>query len=618
VTLNGRQPDVIVGLQQIDPIPDVGAVTFLNAESDDTKRLLSHFGLASCPPPLELVERFMIPFWENRKLLRNWTTPGKEKIAESLFRIYYELDGDSKKRISSLAIVPVKRISGERANKFSMAKELIDPSNERLRELFFEEEEACPVDWVLERYTSILIRCGLRRALDDGLVVERVKCYERRTQETVETSKRAKALLRSFLPWKPGSDDGVTKTLRELRWLPVSDIHGLPVFKNAQECQGLDAKLLVGLVRPVLDFEVSRDWPNRLGWNRLIPPATLLAQLKRGIEQENRKVVDAVLNYVYEKSQLEVVRQELLKLSCVVASNGQFVSIQNAFQSGCERLQPYFYNIERGFLVEHKPLLLELGVTEKPNLQNLLGIQDQLASKDKLDESEIPIAIEVITLASTFKKSDLSSLKILDSTGRLRAKQDVTYRDLGSSTITGTFHSTHPDIRKTVINALQIEPLSARVKKGELGISDADDDEFDQHEDVATAISDTLTRYTVESTFKEFLANADDCKDATKLNWLLDKRSHDDKKKYLLTKELRDFQGPALLVHNDGGKHKLELPLFKADMESQCLTRKISKDSNVLGEVVREMMHQLSESSVEDHRLCIIGPMFRCCCQANT
>jgi sacsin len=80
----------------------------------------------------------------------------------------------------------------------------------------------------------------------------------------------------------------------------------------------------------------------------------------------------------------------------------------------------------------------------------------------------------------------------------------------------------------------------------------ADDDEFEQKEDVAAGISDTLDRYTVETTFKEYLANADDCESATQLNWLLDERE-DHPKQHLLTKELRDYQGPALLVHNDGG-----------------------------------------------------------------
>lgn len=487
-------------------------------------------------------------------LLRNWTTSGKEKVLESILRDFYYLDGDSQQQLSLSAIIPVARVNGERADKFSMAKELIDPSVEKLRELFFEDEEACPVDWVLEKYGGILIKCGLRTALDDDLVIERVKCFAQRSQEVEETSKRAKGLLQSVPSWKVGSDGREPLSLREFQWLPAIDPRGLPVLKTSKECRGLDEKLLVGLVLPVLNFEISRDWQNRLGWNHLIPHAILLAQLKLAIEQKNRKIVNAVLKYINYKGRIQDVRQELMKLSCVMASNERFVSVRKAFRTNCERLQPYFYNVERGFWLEHSPLLKKLGITEKPSLKDLLTVQDLLPSEVQLDENDIPIAIEIGKLAATFPRSQLSSLKILDETGRLRAIGDVTFHDLGLSEITGNFHSTHPDIPKSVIKALQIEPLSARVKKGELGISDAaDDDEFDQREDVATGISDTLTRYTVESTFKEFLANADDCKDATQLNWLLDKRHHSKEK--LLTEELWKFQGPALLVHNDGGKH---------------------------------------------------------------
>jgi hypothetical protein len=38
--------------------------------------------------------------------------------------------------------------------------------------------------------------------------------------------------------------------------------------------------------------------------------------------------------------------------------------------------------------------------------------------------------------------------------------------------------------------------------------------------------SDTLDRYPVETTFREYLANADDCEGASHISWMLDQRSH--------------------------------------------------------------------------------------------
>ncbi len=96
-------------------------------------------------------------------------------------------------------------------------------------------------------------------------------------------------------------------------------------------------------------------------------------------------------------------------------------------------------------------------------------------------------------------------------------------------------------------------PLGPSSESQHSGAANFNDDEFDQREDVATGIADTLDRYTIQSTFKEYLANADDCESATELNWLLDERN-DHPKQHLRTKELGDYQGPALLVYNNGGE----------------------------------------------------------------
>ena len=68
---------------------------------------------------------------------------------------------------------------------------------------------------------------------------------------------------------------------------------------------------------------------------------------------------------------------------------------------------------------------------------------------------------------------------------------------------------------------------------------------------VTTGITNTLDAYPDNSTFREYLANADDTKGASVISWLLDERYHPNEK--LLTPELKRFQGPSFLVYNDGG-----------------------------------------------------------------
>jgi len=113
----------------------------------------------------------------------------------------------------------------------------------------------------------------------------------------------------------------------------------------------------------------------------------------------------------------------------------------------------------------------------------------------------------------------------------------------------------HSNISRTIADKLMIEPLSELLRKGDLGIKDPDDDEFDQREEVADGIRDTLGRYTRESTLHEYLANADDCNTASEVNFLIDGTCHGTKD--LVSQELEELQGPSLFIHNDGGESSL-------------------------------------------------------------
>jgi hypothetical protein len=91
---------------------------------------------------------------------------------------------------------------------------------------------------------------------------------------------------------------------------------------------------------------------------------------------------------------------------------------------------------------------------------------------------------------------------IVSATGSLCVIKDATYNDLGPlSSKQGTTNFTHPDIPYSIITKLRIKPLSERIKKGQLGLADIDNDEFDQHEEVADGINNILERYLVKATF---------------------------------------------------------------------------------------------------------------------
>lgn len=162
-------------------------------------------------------------------------------------------------------------------------------------------------------------------------------------------------------------------------------------------------------------------------------------------------------------------------------------------------------------------------------LEHLLAIQANL-EKDVFSHAGIPITIEVISLASNYGREACSSLKIVSDSGVLLPIQDINFHDVGAMKVKDQVSLTHSDIPRKFINRLQIIGLQQRLLNGLLQIDDVDDEEFEQQED-------------------EYLANADDSSGAISLSWTLDDRSHTEIG--LISPEMRHFQGPALLVHND-------------------------------------------------------------------
>jgi sacsin len=535
-----------VGVQ--GPIPGVPRVLFLDSRSQVTSRLLREFKLAEFPTSVNVLKDFVVPFCEKGSL-KDCSVPCKKSVAQLLFSNFPKLEAKDRERVASVGFIPVARRDGMSSSSLLTASQLIDPLSAVLTGLHFEDEEVYPEAWVINRFRGTLIDMGMSIILHENLVKDRVHTFANRAISTEPTWERARKLLESEPCWTSDPDDEQLLSLRELKWLPATDHHSTKRLASASECRGLEDKLLVGFVLPLLDFEISAEWRQRLGLTETIDHAILLNQLEKGIDQHDRKVVDAVLKYVREQGQETLFYDPLKELRCILTNDG-FTVPGKTFRVGCDRLQPYLNNIDSGYWYDHCVLLGGLGIEEKPTLEDLLLVQKELQEKEPLNEADIAVAIELIRLASTFHKGKLSPLMVLSEKGRHLEIHDVAFNDLGPlSTVTGAFNSAHPEIPQHILRMLNVEPLSEKIEKGELGLAD-DEDEFDQKEDVTTSIRGTLDRYPVTSTFKEYLANADDAGSASKIHWLLDGRKHP--REALITKELSEFQGSALLVQNNG------------------------------------------------------------------
>jgi sacsin len=536
-------------------VPEFERVQFLNAPvSSFSLQLLNDLKLATCLRTPEVVEKYIISNWSMIKS----SYYCKEQMARLVFSQYSGLSSISQIKLQALPVVPVARFDGRVTSNFLIAKDLIDRSTS-LNELFFDDEEVIPENSFSSQFHMCLKDIGLKTTVDQSLASSRIHNYADSSHLLSEIETRVQALLRLPCPWRSSPNSSHDLELRRLKWLPVTDSQGALQLKSPAQCRPLRKLLLVGSQFSMFDFPISIEWEALLGWLDVLPKHVLLGQLRHGLQTQDRAVVDAVLTYILQKDQTALLLKDLQGLPCVLTSKDLYVTRSKAFRPpaklalGCEGLYPYLGDIDKKFWQDHHILLELMGTREKVSLDDLLAVQTVLEAQLPLSEQDITVAVEILRLAGGFQGTSLSGLKVLSIDGYFYPLHEVSYNDLGVLKPENEAKLTHPEIPLRYVKRLGIESLSARLIKGMLQIADIDDeDEFEQHEKITTRIADTLDRYSIDSTFREYLANADDTVGTSRISWLLDERTHT--KERLVTPELEAFQGTALLVHNDGGK----------------------------------------------------------------
>lgn len=471
---------------------------------------------------------------------------------------YAELSLIAQKKLEVLSIVPVMQLNGKDTDTFACVSELIDPTASELKDLCFDDEEILPSQEFWAKYEVALKGLGVKTHLDETVIGHRIICYASNKYTPLEVQQRAQMLLQSACRWTSSLKQQENSNLQRLAWLPIVDTSGALILKSAQECRSMKDMLLVGSQLPILPFEITLMWIARLGWQRTISGSVLLAQLRFGIESKDRDIVDAVLEYISERKLTDSLVSELRDISCVNIGDDLFVKPTQAIQPhlssySCSGLRPYVGNVDSKFWRDHRSLLVKIKTKEKLELSDILALQNTLSAKTTLDDDDVAVSIESLKLAARFPGSS-SSLKIISDSRKLCSFQDIVFNDLGALRPKANVEVSHSDIPRWTIEALKIESLSERNMKGMLDIEDGDedDDDYDQQENATTRMLDTLERYAIESTFREYLANAEDAQKASKISWLLDERHHPCEK--LINPQMSKLQGPSLLVHNNGGE----------------------------------------------------------------
>ena len=289
-----------------------------------------------------------------------------------------------------------------------------------------------------------------------------------------------------------------------------------------------------------------------IGWDQSVPKEVLFQQLDLCLKNLDYEKVDSLLSNM-ESGYIPGLRSR----PCILSSHGNYFPPDRVFLTGsrltAHPLAPYLDEVDGGFAKKHASILVALDVKSEPSIEDIQYVQGALevSNEGQLSEKDLSIAIATLEVA-TLMGYGPSNFSIPDRMSILRALPDIVYGDPNVNGGIANFNFTHARISKDLIDRLGVENSLARATRLAIDFEDEDEDEYAPREKLSNIIKDTLGRYPIETTFNEFLANADDA-GATKISWTIDECGTGPyESQSLLTNDMATFQGPALMVYNDG------------------------------------------------------------------
>ena len=539
-----------VGMRKLVPLPFSSNQVFLDATDEWTCLLFENLRLVKCLDEMQILEVLVIPALQDGGY-EHMASNLRVDVTEILFQNYFRLSPSAQGCVPSLPVVPLEKRGDDELLSYACPVDIMDPDESVLMSLYFEDEMTRPEEHFYHRYSGVFASCGVKKRLDERLVLDRIRTYERKQLPFGVVASRAEKLLQLPLCKDISRPDDFAQSIRSCMWLPGRSPETSHALTDSSECRDSSDQPFVGRVWYTLPFQVEHSWRSILGWYDCIQVDVLVSQLARSVEELDSHSIEQTHVYLDRHHAVEDYVEHLSGLKFIRSSNGLFISPTQASRKGAERLMPYLHNVDLRFWDKHTGVLRYTNVPEMPDLGRLQDIQEALESKTPLDEVDLDVAVEVARIWSYQSHTSSETLKVPDETGSLADVDSLVFNDAPWVSEVKCALA-HPKLSRAIADRLKMQPVSDPLRNGELGISDIDEDEFNQREEVADGIRDTLDRYTRESTFHEYLANADDCGSASAVNFLFDGTSYSAER--LLTTDLDSLQGPALLVHNDGGE----------------------------------------------------------------
>ncbi len=554
----------------LPPIPEISGLSFYDLSSQGERYLVERFDLIEKINVFDLLKHHLLPWAVT--VQEGLMITAKEALIEFTFKYSRHATKSWATDVSKVPIIPLPLSDKGHGKQYRCLSGMVDPTS-KLSELYFEKEGVFPCPKFFQRHKEALKACGIRSAPSWDTPLDRVQYYSQCGADIASLEAKVKCLLRLPIHEDLSSSESSVAKIRTLRWLPSNPVLGSTIaLLSSRECRGLDEFDLVNHILGTTRFSVNKEWKNVLGWDERIELKVILQQLASCLVDTDHGRVDRVLNYL--ESNFTPAEYSVLKSKpCILGVRKNYLVPKNTFATsrllGRYPMAPYLDEVDNYFARGHAKLLSELGVRSEPSIQDLLEVQVLLKdiSKGPLEDMDLHVAIASLEIAARLAKGqEMPNLLVPDTESILRELSTIVYGDRGVIGTIAAFNFTHPKISDDLIQRLGIEHSLARATRLEIEFEDEDEDEYTPRETLSTVISDTLGRYPIDSTFNEFLANADDCH-ATTISWILDEcESGPHDSQALLTSGLKSLQGPALFAYNDEGQlHISHHSMFLSD-----------------------------------------------------
>ena len=499
------------------------------------------------------------------------------------------------------------------------ACQLISPKNKLLKNLYDVREGRFPSEELQKSPTAMkcLEMLGMTTSkLSIADLKDRAKSISQLTSDYVHALQRSQCICvyisstyyygswySSFvdITSPSNSNDDNPKELQELSTIPFLPVKHKPhnvdvpwcgktqTFESPSQLYSSKYESLIFSQRPLVE-DASNKAYECLGITSKEPPFELvIAHLKYIIEFVCKEPNDTTVKFL-NKSMKELYThiqtshsslQEVTQLERFIWQDGYFLSPSQVVGNLEHSCVPYLCKLTSA----NKPFKSLFGVQSEATLEMMV----QVLHKITKDHGARPISNKILNFVEFTSKQVVKkmhcgqhtsfkiylpdtdkvmhdALVLADNVSTEWMRNSKVYKDFVSS---GTGHLVHQNIPHECVMKLGVKRLSHRLFPSQkVSISCT---KVAQHEQITHRLHKLVQDYKKDiDVFKELIQNADDA-EATEIKFLIDWRSHPTES--LITKELKEWQGPALVAYNNA-------TFSNEDFDNICKVGSNTKESN--------------------------------------